>query len=53
MRTVHIAIRLRTSPAGASGPIGVIYKDKGDASLRFLGEVNEPNNVTRIFEIQP
>jgi len=39
--------------AGASGPIGVIYKNMGDASLRFLGEVNEPNNVTRIFEIQP
>jgi hypothetical protein len=39
--------------AGASGPVGVIYNDKSDPFLRFLGEVNEPNNVTRIFEIQP
>jgi hypothetical protein len=39
--------------AGASGPIGVIYNNKGDAALHFLGEVNEPNNVTRVFEIQP
>ena len=39
--------------AGASGPIGVIYNNKGDATLHFLGEVNEPNNVTRVFEIQP
>jgi hypothetical protein len=39
--------------AGASGPIGVIYNNKGDAALHFLGEINEPNNVTRVFEIQP
>jgi len=39
--------------AGASGPIGVIYNNQGDSFLRFLGEINEPNNVTRIFEIQP
>ena len=39
--------------AGASGPIETIYNSKGDLSLRFLGEVNEPNNDTRIFEIQP
>jgi hypothetical protein len=38
---------------GASGPIKTIYDNKGDASLRFLGEVNEPNNLTRVFEIQP
>jgi len=39
--------------AGASGPIETIYNSRGDSSLRFLGEVNEPNNDTRIFEIQP
>ncbi len=39
--------------AGASGPIETIYNSKGDSSLRFLGEVNEPNNDTQIFEIQP
>jgi hypothetical protein len=39
--------------AGASGPIEKIYNSKGDSFLRFLGEVNEPNNDTRIFEIQP
>jgi len=39
--------------AGASGPIETIYKSKGDSFLRFLGEVNEPNNETRIFEVKP
>jgi hypothetical protein len=39
--------------AGASGPIEAIYNNKSDSSLRFLGEINESNNVTRIFEIQP
>ena len=39
--------------AGASGPIESIYNNKGDSFLRFLGEVNEPNNETRIFETQP
>jgi hypothetical protein len=39
--------------AGASGPIETIFNNKGDSSLRFLGEINEPNNETRIFEIQP
>ncbi len=39
--------------AGASGPIETIFNSKGDSSLRFLGEINEPNNETRIFEIQP
>jgi hypothetical protein len=39
--------------AGASGPIETIYNGKGDSSLRFLGEINEPNNDTRIFEIEP
>jgi hypothetical protein len=39
--------------AGAAGPIKVVYDNSGDASLRFLGEINEPNNVTRIFEIRP
>ena len=33
--------------AGASGPIETIYNSKGDSFLRFLGEVNEPNNETR------
>ena len=39
--------------AGASGPIETIFNSKGDSSLRFLGEINEPNNDTRIFEVQP
>jgi len=39
--------------AGAAGPIESIYDSKGDSSLRFLGQINEPNNETRIFEIQP
>ena len=39
--------------AGASGPIETIYNSKGDSFLRFLGEVSEPNNETRIFEVQP
>ena len=39
--------------AGASGPIETIYNSKGDLFLRFLGEVNKPNNETRIFETQP
>ncbi len=39
--------------AGVAGPIKSIYNSKGDSSLRFLGEINEPNNDTRIFEIQP
>jgi hypothetical protein len=39
--------------AGASGPIETVYNSRGDSSLRFLGQVNELNNETRIFEIQP
>jgi len=39
--------------AGASGPIKEVYNSGGDASLRFLGEINEPNNVTRVYEIRP
>ena len=39
--------------AGASGPIETVYNSRGNSSLRFLGQVNEPNNETRIFEIQP
>ncbi|HUI90259.1 MAG TPA: hypothetical protein VLX61_16185 [Anaerolineales bacterium] len=39
--------------AGASGPIETIYNEKDDPSLRFLSQINEPGNDTRIFEIQP
>ncbi len=39
--------------AGASGPIKTVFDNKGDSHLRFLGDIDVPNNDTRVFEIQP